>query len=845
MMPTRAFAEDGVAPDEGLASGEQVVQVDEALGLAGDAEPLPAELGDEEPAAIAQDDAVVEEEPAAPQEADEAAEEQDEEAAVVYDGTADEDEQVADEEPAPVDPQPAPAEEVPEDDGELTTLDGAAPEHLSTWAKEYTTTVGPLTAYVNVDEAGVQDSAFSLSDTGSTTLSCYLDLYDYGHTGTLEVVSSHPKRISVPSKSAKQSTDGYFSGNIDLNVHASGPVVIRVTYTNDAGSTYTVRYRIARHAHSAKITGMRRVAYNKAKIAWKSAGAVTGYFVERIPLDEWGYEKGSYKRIKTVKGATSATVEAAWNKAFRYRVVPYVKSNNKVYASSLAYGESGFTKDYTLPAPTVTITGIAKKSADSLKVAWKAYAGASRCTIYRSTNENYGYKKLASVKPGVTSYVNKVKPGVTYYYKVVAVYPNGSKVTSPTVGHMIAVSSAAKTVTSRKSSATYNYMESRGEVGSFVQNNKLYLVDLKKTYGNSGQATTALVVTSFTKDMKRVGTRTIKLPAYDVWGGFYHGPDGNNYVIIGYSNPKESKTKVVIKVIKYDANWKKGKVASIKGGASNVYPGIYGPFAAATVSCDMQGSTLYLLTGRTMFETSDGLHHQSCIAFSVDTKTMKAKEDNVAYVSHSFDQRVRFKDGSIYLMNHGDAYPRCMALDIQDGYGTSAANTHETVSAFGFIYQDGNYTGATLGDMEVGTTNVLSCGVSVPHNYAVAGIKGDGYELRHNVYLTITNRVTGKNQVKWLTSFNPKTSKVEANVAKMVKITDNRFGILYSVGTIDGTKETVYYVVVDNAGKQISKRTYAKLSMDNQTRLTLMNGSVWWTSSYGSQGQRLNRIPAL
>ena len=68
-----------------------------------------------------------------------------------------------------------------------------------------------------------------------------------------------------------------------------------------------------------------------------------------------------------------------------------------------------------------------------------------------------------------------------------------------------------------------------------------------------------------------------------------------------------------------------------------------------------------------MFQTSDGGRHQASAAFSVDIPNMEVKEQiagisQTAYVSHSFNQFI-LKDGSDLLaVDHGDAYPRSVAL---------------------------------------------------------------------------------------------------------------------------------------------------------------------------------------
>jgi hypothetical protein len=352
-----------------------------------------------------------------------------------------------------------------------------------------------------------------------------------------------------------------------------------------------------------------------------------------------------------------------------------------------------------------------------------------------------------------------------------------------------------------------------------------------------------LVVQGFDKKLKMVSTKKVTLDAYDLWGGVYHGPDNNNYVITGSPNPKESKKKVVIQVTKYSSSWKKDKTATIKGGGSNVFEGIYVPFAASSVALDMQGTTLYMMTGRRMFRTEDGLNHQSNIGFKINTTTMKATVSNISYASHSFGQRVRFKDGALYVADHGDAYPRSMQLTWQKGYGTKTAGIVQSVDAFTIMGVTGNnYTGASLDGMEVGKSNVLMCGTSVPQNYAVQGIKGDSPKYKRNLYVTVTNRTSGKTKVKWLTIYKP-TGKTGVVSASMVKLSEERFGILYVVNS--GGKNVPHYMVIDGNGEKVFKRKIDGVITNGVSNVVFSAGRIVWVSPDANYKGRICSIQAL
>lgn len=577
-------------------------------------------------------------------------------------------------------------------------------------------------------------------------------------------------------------------------------------------------------------------SYNKVCVSWKKKGGVAGYKVYRAPADEWGYAKSEFKVLVTIKSAdtTSTVVKATWKKNYLYAVRPYISYNGKEYVSA-PYAYDTHCTQFALPKPTVRITSIAKASAKSLKVTWKAQKGATSFEVYRSTTANSGFSCVKKPKAGATSCEVKATPGTIYYFEVAAVYGTTGTVTSRVVAQQIPIS-ASGTATKAKSVAVSGLGQWYGAYGvyTYAQGSRTYVAYLNNR---------TLTVLGYDKKQKQVYKKAVKLDAYEMFAGIYHGPDNNNYVVTGSSNYNESKKKVVIRVTKYSNTWVKDKVATIKGGAANVYEGIYSPFRASSIALDMQGTTLYLETGRTMFQTSDGLHHQSNIGFSINTTTMKATVSNISYASHSFGQQVRFKDGTLYVADHGDAYPRAMALTWQEGYGTKAAGSVQRVNAFEIVGETGNnYTGATLGGMEVSDTTVLLCGASVPQNYAVKGVTGADWSYQQNLYVTVTNRTTGKTTVKWLTTYHPK-KKVGVGNVSMVKLSDQRFGILYNVS--NNGKATVHYMVIDANGKKVFDRTISGAMLSTGSSPVYASGRVSWAACDANYRGRLYSIQAL
>lgn len=334
-------------------------------------------------------------------------------------------------------------------------------------------------------------------------------------------------------------------------------------------------------------------------------------------------------------------------------------------------------------------------------------------------------------------------------------------------------------------------------------------------------------------------TKTIKLK-YDVWGGFYQGIDGNFYVAVGYENPKESNSKTVIKVIQYNSKWKKLKTAEIKGREN-----IYSPFDAGNCRMDMQGNTLYMMTSRQMCMFFDGLRHQSNICFKINTKNMKATQTNDSYASHSFNQFVKFKDGTLYLLDHGDAFPRSINLTTVPDYGSDEQET-SSLSILDFQEQTGdNFTGCRVGGMEIGNENVLVCGTSQPHKNKIKKVSGFDSDMKYNVFLALANHKSGKVTFKWLTTYHPKTSNVTVGETRMVKLSDSRFAILYT--TTQKRKTTLNYLVYSDTGTKIYSKKYSNMVFNGDSQPILFKGSIVWISSTESKGKtktKLYSIPA-
>lgn len=672
-------------------------------------------------------------------------------------------------------------------------------------------------AFSFLQENGSQEYMMSSQGNPATWSMYYLYRNQGEKAVTVKIKSSNEKIVKVKEKSLSIRGKSAGTNTISLTVQGIGAADI-IASAN--GKEYRAHVFVVPNA--IELISIEQTAYQSVTVKWKKASGCSGYYVERKKKNQ-----ENYQTVATVgAGKNSAVLKAKWGVEYEYRVIGYVKAGDQVHKG---YAPDDGTK-FTTAKQGAAISSV-KRSGNELKIRWKPEKGAAGYKLYRSTSENGKYQCIYTAKSDKTSYSQKVSKGTTYYYKLVTVYPEGNSDFSPSVAQMIPLpkSAKAKVVAGNKITAGTG----AGKAYYYQADGKLHIV---RVQGNKN-----LKIFTLTSKMKVEKTKTVKL-SYDYWGGFYPGPDGNFYVAVGYANPTESKNKTVIKVIKYNSKWKKEKTAKIKGGASNVFPGIYAPFASGNCQMDMQGNTLYLATSRTMFMLSDGLRHQSNISFKINTKTMKASEANDSYVSHSFNQYVKFKDGSLYVFDHGDAYPRALHLLSVDHYGKKdQAGKGSTL--FEFQGRTGeNYTGCNVGGMEVGGKNVIVCGRAKPHKYKIKGVSGYGSELAYNIFVTVTNRKTGKSTVKWLTNYHPKTSKTVVGIPRMVKLADSRFAIMYTTSQKGNTK--LHYVVVDGSGKKVYSTTYKNTPFYADSQPILSGGYLVWFAEETSYEWGLNGLAA-
>lgn len=704
----------------------------------------------------------------------------------------------------------------------LTTVEAQEPRYGSTTNKQYF-------------EMRIGNSAMADCKAGGI-YNVTIDIYNYSDSPCNAAVTSSDENVAQVVSSTNNVTvpvDSWKDYTFSCRVLKEGTT----TLTFSIGEVKKSIPLFVFHEDEISIKTIKQTDYKTMNIAWKKQKGYSGYYIFRAKKDT-----DDFKLIKTVEGGakSSAALNCTdWNKIYTYAVAGYIQ-NGSTIVSERDYGNS---VDFMMKKQGASIIGIEKAGASSVKIQWKKQQGAVKYQLYRSASEHGTYKCIYTAKNADTvSYTQKVSKGVTYYYKIKTIYPELTSDYSEVVSKMLPKSAPVTKKTLSLSKTFYmggqygfNWASS-DDAYYYVASGKFYMVVPDNN---------CIRIYTLNSALKRTKTKKIKIK-YDYFGGFYHGPDGNFYVAVGYKNPKEKDKKTVIKVIKYNKKWKKGKTCSIKGSASNAFKGIYVPFDAGSCRMDMQGTILYMHTCREMYAGNDGVHHQSNISFAIDTKTMKGSTTGDVYTSHSFNQFVKFDNGNLYLLDHGDAFPRTITMTMIKDYKT-AGETNTSVNLFRFKGNIGdNFTGCTVGGMEVSENNVLVCGTSQPHYCKIKGVSGMKSSYAQNAYLIVTDKETGKSTVKWLTKNNPKKTKTQVGETRMVKLDDNRFAVMYTTSKANNKNLKLHYMVVDGKGKKVYEKTYKNITLNGGTQPIVYKGRVVWADYDFSAGKnKIYAVPAL
>lgn len=328
-----------------------------------------------------------------------------------------------------------------------------------------------------------------------------------------------------------------------------------------------------------------------------------------------------------------------------------------------------------------------------------------------------------------------------------------------------------------------------------------------------GSKIDGLLVEYYDEDYNLMGHKIVsgELP---IFGGFY-ATDNYYYVVTGQENPEASDVVDVYRITKYDTDWNKIKSVNLSNCNTTV------PFYAGSCRMDMSGKYLVIRTSHKMYSG-----HQSNLTMEVNVNTMTITDSftqvmnyEYGYVSHSFNQFVKLDNNKIVSIDHGDTYPRCVALikyptDISTG--TFQSKACQMINVMRFAGEAGNNTtGASVGGFEISDSKYIVAGNTVVQN--------DNFEnaVTRNIFVAAVDKSTSEVSTTLITGYSE--GEQTTTTPQMVKISRDKFMILWTRG------EDVYYTLIDGEGNQTGMIYSMKGKLSDCVPVYANGKVVWYT----------------
>ena len=337
-----------------------------------------------------------------------------------------------------------------------------------------------------------------------------------------------------------------------------------------------------------------------------------------------------------------------------------------------------------------------------------------------------------------------------------------------------------------------------------------------------------LVVETYDQSFQFLSGKAIPLEL-PIFGGVRMDKD-YNFLVVGQLNYEEDDSREVIRIIRYTKDWKKVDHASLYGANTTV------PFDAGSLRFDRSGDILYIRTAHEMYTTEDGVNHQANVMISLRIRDMtvtdqltKILNPKYGYVSHSFNQFVRVDGDTLLAVDHGDYYPRSVALfkyGAKAGSETFYSRT-TMVNALPIVNSTYHYndTGVSVGGFEFSDTHYLIAGNSY-HQQTSA----DLMEVHRNIFVTATpkNNFTDEGTViHWLTDY-AESDKVSVSPPHMMKVSANRFLLTWT------ENDVLKYCFVNGSGQLDGSIKTHSGHMSDCAPIRVGNQAVWYVTDYSA-----------
>ena len=308
-------------------------------------------------------------------------------------------------------------------------------------------------------------------------------------------------------------------------------------------------------------------------------------------------------------------------------------------------------------------------------------------------------------------------------------------------------------------------------------------------------------------------------PELPMWGGFYAAKEAY-YLVEGQDNSDCKDGTEVVRIIKYDKNWKRVGSGSIYSEKGWDY-GIRYPFYYGSVNMTEQNGILYVFTSREGYiDERIGQGHQGMMLISLNEKTMETKIVE-ADLNHSFTQFIDSDEKWLYLYEESDGERATILSRLQP----------ESVGSYKIIpvlHYGGQRTSgwaiptyASAEHVAVSDHSVLGVGYSIDQSMYDNADNSD-----FNIYLTVTPKdsfTEADTKLIWLTDYKEKF--ISFYNLSLAKVNDNRFMVMWE--EVEHKRRVSYdssnpndpfsggklhYLFVDSNGNKVSKEFTASAS---------------------------------
>ena len=202
-----------------------------------------------------------------------------------------------------------------------------------------------------------------------------------------------------------------------------------------------------------------------------------------------------------------------------------------------------------------------------------------------------------------------------------------------------------------------------------------------------------------------------------VWGGFYNAQDAY-YVVEGAINKDNVDGTEVVRVIKYDKNWKKISHASVKAKQGWDYE-IGFPFEAGCVEFAEANNKLFIATSRLGYtDPAVGMGHQGMMLIAVDKKSMSSE---IVYGDfwHSFAQYIEADGNTLFVYEQSEG-SGCTTLKTFDATRTGTDHFNAVTGYAPVLHYGGSRESvwavacyASVDGMALSSGNVIGLGTSI------------------------------------------------------------------------------------------------------------------------------------